>query len=188
MKNFLVKIFNLFISLISYYKQREDKLIVINVNDKIPGAKNFRYREFTKSDTAIRKGIDNTPTDEHWGNIEKLAVNVLQPARKALGRMRITSGYRSKKLNKAINGSKRSLHCFGCASDVEPLKAKISLLDLLEWIYNNCEFRVLIAEFFPGGWVHVGYVEGRNDHKLKLKDKNHNYKLVSLDYVKNLYK
>jgi len=161
---------------------------VRNLNSKIPGAKNFKYKEFIKSDTALRKGINNIPTDDHWENIEKLAVNILQPAREALGRIRITSGYRSKELNKAVNGSKRSLHCFGHAADLEPLKVGVSLLDLLEWIYNNCEFRELIAEFFPEGWVHIGYVEGMNEKKLKLKDENHNYKIVSLDYVKSLYK
>jgi len=161
---------------------------VRNLNSKIPGAKNFKYKEFIKSDTALRKGINNIPTDDHWENIEKLAVNILQPAREALGRIRITSGYRSKELNKAVNGSKRSLHCFGYAADLEPLKVGVSLLDLLEWIYNNCEFRELIAEFFPEGWVHIGYVEGMNEKKLKLKDENHNYKIVSLDYVKSLYK
>ena len=160
-----------------------------NLNSKIPGAENFKYIEFIKSYTATRKGIDNTPTEEHLKNIERLAVNVLQPARETLGRIRITSGYRSRKLNKAIKGSKTSLHCFGCASDIEPLRESVSLLDLLEWIYNNCEFRELIAEFFDNdGWVHVGYVEGRNDKKLKLKDKNHNYEIVSLDYIKSLYK
>jgi len=160
-----------------------------NLNAKIPGASNFRYREFIKSDTAIRRGIDNTPTEAYWRNIERLAVNVLQPARKNSGRIRITSGYRSSALNKAIKGSETSLHCFGCAADIEPLIVSVSLLDLLEWIYNNCEFRELIAEFFDqDGWVHVGYVKGRNAKKLKLKDKDHNYKLVSLDYIKNLYK
>lgn len=160
-----------------------------NLNSKIPGAENFKYKEFIKSNTATRRGIDNIPTDEYWENIENLAVNVLQPARNVLGRIRITSGYRSKKLNKVIKGSKRSLHCFACAVDIEPLEEDVSLLDLLEWIYNNCEFRELIAEFFDeDGWVHVGYVEGRNIKKLKLKDKNHNYKLVSLSYIKSLYK
>jgi hypothetical protein len=163
-----------------------EETTVRNLNAKIYGAPNFRYREFIKSDIALRRGIDNIPTEEHWQNIEKLAVNVLQPVRSNLGRINITSGYRSKKLNKATKGSRRSLHCFGCGSDVE--SEKVSLLYLLEWVYNNCEFRELIAEFFPGGWVHVGYVEGWNVKKLKLKDKDHNYKLVSLDYIKNLYK
>jgi len=183
-KNFLIKIFNLFIN---HYKQEETKQTVININNKIPGAPNFKYKEFIKSYTATRRGIDNTPTDEYWKNIENLAVNVLQPARGALGRIRITSGYRSKELNKAIGGSKRSLHCFGCAADLEPLRESVSLLDLLEWINNNCEYQELIAEFFPVGWIHCAYVEGRNEKQLKLKDKDHNYELVSLDYVKSLY-
>lgn len=158
-----------------------------NLKDKIPGAPNFRYREFIKSDTAIRKGIDNTPTEKEWENIEKIAVNVLQPARKAKGRIRITSGYRSPALNKAIKGSKRSLHCYGNAVDIEPLRGSVSLLDLFEWIHNNCEFRELIAEFFPEGWIHIGYVEEDNYRKVKLKDKDHDYRLVSLDRIKNLY-
>ena len=162
-----------------------EETIVRNLNDKIPGAKNFKYKEFIKSNTALRKGIDNTPTEEHWQNIEKLAVNVLQPVRNNLGRINITSGYRSLKLNKATKGSRSSLHCFGCASDIE--SEKVSLLYLLEWIYNNCEFRELIYEYPPDGWIHCGYVEGWNAKKLKLKDKDHNYKLVSLDYIKGLY-
>jgi len=56
-----------------------------NLNAKIPGARNFKYKEFIKSDIALRRGIDNTPTEEHWQNIEKLAVNVLQPVRNNLG-------------------------------------------------------------------------------------------------------
>jgi hypothetical protein len=78
MKSFLIKIFNL---LINCYKQEKIKPIMRNLNSKIPGAPNFKYREFIKSDTAIRKGIDNIPIDEHWENIEKLAVNILQPLR-----------------------------------------------------------------------------------------------------------
>ncbi len=159
-----------------------------NLNDKIPKAPNFKYKEFVKSDTAIRKGIDNLPTTEkRWENIEKLAVNVLQPTRDALGRIRITSGYRSPELNVAIEGSTGSLHCSGCAADIEPLGEGVSLLDLLEWIYNNCEFRELIYEWPLDGWAHVAFVEGYNDRKLKLKDKNHHYKIVTMDYIKGLY-
>ena len=158
-----------------------------DLNSKIPGAPNFKYREFVKSSTALRLGISNIPTDYHWINIEKLAVNILQPVRDVLGGIRITSGYRSKKLNTAIKGSDRSLHCFGCAVDIEPLKDGVSLIDLLEWIHNNCEYRELIAEFFPSGWVHCGYVEGRNNKQLKLKDDLHDYEIVPLNYIKNLY-
>lgn len=165
-----------------------EKQSMRNLNDRMPGARNFKYREFIKSDMAIRKGIDNIPTDKEWLNIERLVREVLQPARNAKGRIRVLSGYRSLALNKAIKGSKKSLHCIGCAADIEPLRESVSLLDLLEWIHNNCEFRELIAEFFLEGWIHIGYIEGYNYGKVKLKDKDHNYKLVSLDYIKNLYK
>ena len=157
-----------------------------SLNGKIPGAKNFRYKEFIKSDTSIRLGIDNIPTDDHWENIEKLAVNVLQPAREALGRIRITSGYRSKELNAAIGGSEYSNHCRGEAADIESGE-EVSLMELLEWIYSNCQFRTLILEYPLHGWCHVDYREGGNLKRLKLKDENHNYKMVSLNYVKELY-
>jgi len=168
-------------------KKEVDKKIMENLDDRILGAESFRYREFIKSDVAVRKGIDNIPNEEQWKNIEKLAVNVLQPAVNIIGRINILSGYRSPELNKAIGGSETSLHCFGCAADIEPWEKGISLLDLLEWIYYNCDFRELIAEYFPDGWIHVGYVEGYNDKKLKLKDKDHNYSIVTLDYIKSLY-
>lgn len=187
MKKFLIKIFGLFISLINHYKQEETKQTVRNLNSKILNAENFRYREFIRSDTAIRLGIDNTPTDDHWENIEKLAVNILQPVREALGRIRITSGYRSPELNIAIGGSKYSNHCRGEASDIESGE-DVSLIELLEWVYNNTQFRTLIAEYFDSdGWVHVDYRKGKNLKRLRLKDKNHNYKIVTLDYIKELY-
>ena len=187
MRDFLMRMFSLFVNLINHYRQGEIRQVMRNLNSEIPGAKNFKYKEFVRSDTAIRRGIDNTPTDEHWKNIEKLAVNVLQPAREALGKIRILSGYRSRKLNTAIGGSKYSNHCRGEASDIESGE-DVSLIDLLEWIYYNTQFRTLIAEYFDSdGWCHVDYREGGNLKRLKLKDKNHNYKTVSIDYIKELY-
>ncbi len=40
---------------------------------------NFSLRELTKSQTAERKGIDNTPTEEHIENLKLLCENILQP-------------------------------------------------------------------------------------------------------------
>ena len=157
------------------------------LNSKIPGAPNFKYKEFIKSSTAIRLGIDNTPTEKEWQNIEKLAVNVLQPIRQKFGRIRITSGFRSKQLNKSIGGSTSSNHCRGEAADVEPLEDGVTLLDILEYIINDLEFRNVILEYPPDGWVHVDYRETNNPKRIRLKDKTHNYSEITLVEIKNIY-
>lgn len=160
---------------------------MIDLNRKIPGAKNFKYKEFIRSDTAIRKGINNIPNEKQWENIEKLAVNILQPIRNKFGRIRIVSGYRSYKLNKVIGGSPYSNHVRGEASDIEPVNDKISLLDIVKFIVKNLEFRTIILEYPILGWIHTDYREGGNLKRIKLKDKNHNYKNVTLNYLIDLY-
>ena len=159
-----------------------------NIMDRIPGAPDFRYIEFIKSQTAIRHGIRNMPPNEQcWISIEKLAQNILQPVRSHFGRIRITSGFRTVKLCLMIGSSAGSNHTRGQAADIEPINSKIKLFDILEWIHNNLDYRELIAEFFPTGWVHVAYREGANDKILKLKDAKHNYDHVSLDYIRGIY-
>jgi len=158
-----------------------------NLNKKIPGAPNFKYKEFIKSDTAIRFGVDNNPNEQQWENIEDLAVNILQPIREKFGRIRITSGFRCKRLNVLIGGSTSSNHCKGEASDIEPLEDGVSLFDILEFIVKDLEFRNVILEFPPGGWVHVDYREDGNSKILKLKDRTHNYVKISLKGIRDLY-
>jgi len=158
-----------------------------DLRNKIPGAPNFRYGEFEKSDAAIRLDIDNTPDDKQWKNIEKLAVRVLQPIRNRFGSIKITSGFRAPELNIAIGGSRWSNHCRGEAADIEPVSGAVELIDILKFIHDNLEFRTLIAEYFPGGWIHVDYREGGNIKLLKLKDKNHNYEEVTIDYLVGIY-
>lgn len=158
-----------------------------NITDKIPGAPNFTYREFIKSQTALRKGIRNVPTIEQWENVEKLAKNILQPIRTNFGRIRITSGFRSVELCEAIGSSSTSNHAKGQAADIEPVDTSIKLFDILEWIHDNLVYRELIAEYFPRGWIHVAFRDGANTKVLKLKDSNHHYSRVSIDYIRNLY-
>lgn len=161
---------------------------MININDKIPGAPNFRYREFIRSDVAFRLGISNMPNAEQWSCIENLAREVLQPVRNEFGSVRITSGFRTVELCLAIGSSKHSNHARGQAGDIEPMYyGGIELITMLEFIHDELEYRALIAEYFPDGWIHVAYREGANVKKLKLKDKNHHYENVSIDYLKDLY-
>ena len=156
-------------------------------NDVVKGTKNFKYGEFTKSSTALRKGIDNTPSDNHWESIEELASNVLQPLRDEFGPLRITSGYRSEELCIAIGSSKNSNHARGQAADIEPYDSRIKLISILEYIVENLEFRTVIAEYFPDGWIHVDFRTGGNIKRIKLKDANHHYKEVSLNYIKQIH-
>ena len=123
-------------------------------------SKNFWLSEFTKSDTAIRQGIDNSPEPEHLVALKHLCCAVLQPVRDALGPIKVTSGYRSLALNRAIGGSKTSHHMKGMAADIE--SPSLSNYDLAKWIEKNCKFTQVILEFYTqgvpsSGWVHVSY-------------------------------
>ena len=82
-------------------------------------SENFELREFTRSDTATRKGIANDPGVQAVKAIEHLVTNLLQPLRKVYGkRMVINSGYRCPELNKAVGGVPTSQHTKGEAADV----------------------------------------------------------------------
>ena len=127
---------------------------------------NFTMAEFTKSQTAERRGIDNTPQGEHLDAAKALFENVVQKVRDQFGPTVINSGYRSPELNEAVGGSSRSQHCKGEAADIEVPGTPNA--ELAEWIRDNLDFDQLILEFYtPGipdsGWVHVSYkADGSN--------------------------
>jgi hypothetical protein len=131
-------------------------------------SKNFTLQEFTKSQTALRQGIDNTPQGEHLEAAKKLFENVVQKVRDNFGPTVINSGYRGPKLNEAVGGSKTSQHCKGEAADIEC--PGTSNYDVAKWIEDNCDYDQLILEFYtPGipdsGWVHVSYSANGNRKK-----------------------
>lgn len=123
-------------------------------------SKNFSLAEFTKSQTAIRMGIDNTPQGEHLEAARALFENVVQPVRDHFGPTIINSGYRGPDLNRAVGGSSTSQHCKGEAVDIEV--PGVPNAEVAQWIQDNLTFDQLILEFYtPGipdsGWVHVSY-------------------------------
>ena len=73
--------------------------------------KNFTLKEFTKSSTALRLGLNNNPTKEGIIKLRLLTTHLLQPLRNHIGSIRITSGYRSPELSKAIGSRSNSQHC-----------------------------------------------------------------------------
>jgi hypothetical protein len=122
---------------------------------------NFSLKELTKSDTATRLGIDNTPDAETIDNLKTLCDKVLQPVREHFGKsVTVNSGYRSPESNAAVGGSKTSDHCKGMAADIEI--AGVANAELAQWIMNNLDYTQLILEFYTqgipdSGWVHVSY-------------------------------
>jgi hypothetical protein len=124
---------------------------------------NFSLKELTKSDTATRLGIDNTPNQETIDNLKMLCEKVLQPVREHFGKsVTVNSGYRSPELNSspAVGGSKTSDHCKGMAADIEI--AGVANAELAQWIMDNLDYTQLILEFYTqgipdSGWVHVSY-------------------------------
>ena len=123
-------------------------------------SKNFTLQEFTKSQIAERKGIDNIPGEIHLERAKELFENIVQKVRDNFGVTIINSGYRSGDLNYAIGGSNTSQHCKGEAVDIEC--PGTPTYDVAEWNENNLDFDQLILEFYtPGipdsGWVHVSY-------------------------------
>lgn len=134
--------------------------------------KYFTLEEMTKSQTAIRRGIDNIPSDDEIESLVQLVENVLDPIREHFKKpVTVNSGYRGKKLNKAIKGSKNSQHCKGQAADIEIVG--ISNYDLACWIRDNMEFDQLILEFHnrkvpDSGWVHVSWVSPKKNRKQTL--------------------
>ena len=157
---------------------------------KIPGAPDFKYKELIKSDTAIRKGIVNCPNEIQWQHLERMAQTILQPVREEFGPLRVTSAFRCPELCLAIGSTAKSTHTFGWAADFEPFySTDVRLFTILEWVFENLEFDTLIAEYFPEGWIHCTYAGSpeRKRHRLKLKDPTHNYDLVSMGNMRQLY-
>jgi hypothetical protein len=132
----------------------------------------FTLEEMTRSDTATRLGIDNSPTQSHIRNLTLLCEQVLEPVRLHFNKpVRINSGYRSLALNMAINPitttvDRLSKHCLGQAVDFEI--EGVSNYDLAVWCRDNLPiYHQVILEFYtPGqpnsGWVHVSFVSDNN--------------------------
>ena len=128
---------------------------------------NFSLNELTKSQTAERKGIDNTPSTEHQENLKSLCEMILQPIRDHFGQVvSVSSGYRSQELCVAIGSSTQSQHAKGQAADFEIFG--ISNKELADYIDQNLDYDQLILEYWKGedepnsGWVHCSYTNGNN--------------------------
>ena len=138
---------------------------------------NFSLKELTSSQTAERKGINNTPSAEHQENLKSLCTNVLQPVRDHFNRVvSVSSGYRSEALCQAIGSKTTSQHAKGQAADFEIYS--LSNKELADWINKNLDYDQLILEYWKeedpnSGWVHCSYKsEGNRKQYLKAYKEN----------------
>lgn len=141
---------------------------------------NLSLAEAIKSATALRKGIANKPTQSHLINLKEVANNIFQPCRKHFGKpLRVTSGYRSEELNKAIGGSSKSQHSKGEALDMQSTKGYTNK-ELFMFIKDHLDFDQLIGEFPDNvgefAWVHCSYKKEGNRGEVLIAYKDDNNK------------
>lgn len=134
-------------------------------------SKNLSLREVTKSITAERLGVKNTPDKEDIANLIDIATHVFQPLRDHFDvPIAVSSGFRCKELNKAVGGSKTSEHMVGRALDLDAdIYGGVTNKEIFEFIKKNLEFNQLIWEFGDDenpDWVHVSYHKGSNKKRV----------------------
>ena len=119
--------------------------------------KYFTIKELCTSATATRKKINNTPNSYVINNLMLLVEQILDPLRERYGKpITVTSGFRCKELNIAVNGSKTSQHVDGLAADITAGSSKENkiLFKLIQEL--NLPFDQLIDEK-NFRWIHVSF-------------------------------
>ncbi|MDP2026461.1 D-Ala-D-Ala carboxypeptidase family metallohydrolase [Sulfuriferula sp.] len=116
---------------------------------------NFSLEELVKSDTALRRGIDNTPDGIVSGNLREYTAPGLEQVRALLGHaVRISSGYRCPQLNRVIGGSATSAHVHGLAADFTAPEYGTPSQIARAIAASDIQFDQLIME---GTWIHIGF-------------------------------
>ena len=133
--------------------------------------KYFTIAELTKSDTANKKNIDNSPSKQVETNLNQLITNILDPLREAYGEpIIVSSGYRCSALNKAVGGATSSQHTLGQAADIHSKsntkENNKKIFDLIKSL--KLPFDQLINEY-NYKWVHVSYSPRNRRQILNIK-------------------
>ena len=163
--------------------------------------KNFTLQELTRSNTALRRGINNTPDKEHIIKLRLLATHLLQPLRNAVGSIRITSGYRSPELCVVLGSKITSQHTKAEAIDCQYIKrGKMDNLKIYKALIDlDLDFDQCILEFgtppptvnkdtdYPA-WIHLSWKVSDNRRQVLVayKDENNKTKYRPLIEYKSL--
>lgn len=152
--------------------------------EKIMLSAHLSLDECTKSTTASRLGIDNTPPKKAIDNLKLLANKIFEPLRLHFGvPIFVSNGYRCPALNKAIGGSSTSQHMEGEALDLDQDNrgTKVTNAMVFNHIKDNLEFDQLIWEFGTStnpDWVHVSYESVGKQRKQVLRAVKENGKTI----------
>jgi uncharacterized protein YcbK (DUF882 family) len=123
--------------------------------------KNFTLEEMTHSNTAVANGIKNIPNKEQIGNLETLAIKLLQPLRDIYGKpMAINSGFRNPQVNKLVGGVATSHHLVGKAADIRVDNPRRLQQELIK---SGLDFdQAILYDDGRNYFLHLSYNEGRN--------------------------
>ena len=138
-------------------------------------SQHISYQEATRSITAIRNGIRNTPNPVQIANMQRLAEAIFEPLRKFFGvPIYVTSFFRAFKLNKLVGGSQSSQHLAtkGAAIDLDDTLGGVTNAMMFHYIKDNLDFDQLIWEFGDDknpDWVHASYVSQFQNRKIVLR-------------------
>jgi zinc D-Ala-D-Ala carboxypeptidase len=136
-------------------------------------SRHVSHKEGVRSNTAARKGIENTPSEEQLTKMKLVSEKVFEPLRKWVGGpIKINSFFRCYKLNKAIGGSKTSQHMSGQAMDIDDTFGHKTNAEMFNYIKDNLDFDQMIWEFGDDDnpdWVHISYVSPDENRRRCLK-------------------
>jgi len=143
----------------------------------MPNFPHFALKELIASDTATKKKIDNSPSFEVLEHLSELTEKILEPLRVAWGGpIKVTSGYRCEKLNKAVGGVASSIHMKGWAADLQPSNGKIDdfIAFTRKWLYNtNTRFDQLLDERSgKTRWMHIALYSNTGSQRGEVKVMN----------------
>lgn len=127
-------------------------------NGNIRLSQHFTLQEMTRSATAERLMIKNVPTDMEIARLRVLCCNLLEPLRNAFGApIVVTSGFRSKALNKAVGGANNSYHTMGMAADIAIAGRKTADKMAAYLLTLNETDQVIYETKGAAQWLHIGW-------------------------------
>lgn len=127
----------------------------------------FTIAELCASDTAKKYNIDNTPNPIIISHLQQL-INFLNPLREAWGSaIKVTSGYRCKRLNDMVGGSKTSSHMIGYGVDLVPANGKMDVFKkfVVDYMKTRIFDQCIIEKSGKTEWIHIGLYNAKGQQR-----------------------